>query len=246
MEMFSGVVPSRGRINRRQGPPEGPVPPDGRSGQPGGPGKRAQLRPPKAAQHRHRAVVLYHRGEVQGAAEAPDPHIGEEVPVEVVHEKAVPGHPLHLRKHPDRRGAVKVMQKQGRVGDVDGPGIVGKGLGVPDLDTDPVPKTGGQVLVEMGPGMAHRDGVGVNADEVQGAPEALASPGQVDQVVSAPAPHVQQTEAIVVPERRVEGAIRGPVPSEQPVDASEVAEGPRETSVRDRKIIHPLLGFQAR
>ncbi len=222
------------------------MPPDGWSGQPGVPGEGVEVRPTKPTPDGHGPVVLHHRGEPEGAAEAPDPHIGEEVPVEVVYEKAVPGHPLHLREHPDRRGAVKVMQKQGRVGNVDGPGIVGKGLGVPDLDTDPVPKTGGQVLVQMGPGMAHRDGVGVNADEVQGAPEALASPGQVDQVVSAPAPHVQQTEAFVVPERWVEDVIRGPVPSEQPVDASEVAEGPRETSVRDRKIIHPLLGLQAR
>ena len=221
------------------------MPPDGRSGQPGGPGKRAKLRPPKAAQHRHRAVVLYHRGEVQGAAEAPDPHIGEKVSVQVVHEKAVPGHPLHFREHPDRRGAVKVMQKQGRVGDVDGPGVVGKGLSIAHLDVDPGPETGSKLAVEMGPGMAYCDGVGVNANEVYGASEALASPGQVDQMVSASTPHIQQAKAIVALQHRVEDAIRCPVPSEQPVNPSEVAEGLRKAGVRDRKVVHPLLGLQA-
>ncbi len=167
------------------------MPPDGWGGQPGGPGEGVEVRPAKPAPDGHGTVVLYHWGEPQGAAEAPDPHVGEEVTVEVVHEKAVPGHPLHLREHLDRRGAVEVMQKQGRVGDVDGPGVVGEGLGIADLDADPVPETWGKVSVEVGSGMAYRDGVGVNADKVQGAPEAFASPGQVDQMVAAPAPDVQ-------------------------------------------------------
>lgn len=60
------------------------MPLDGWGGQPGAPGKGAELRPTKPAPYRDGAVVLYHWGEAQGTAKAPDPHIGEEVPVEVV------------------------------------------------------------------------------------------------------------------------------------------------------------------
>ncbi len=158
----------------------------------------------------------------------------------------MPGHPLHLREHLDRRGTVKVVQEQGRVGDVDGPVVVGKGLGIPDLDTNPVPEARGKLVVEVGPGMAYRDGVGVNADEVQDAPETLASPDQMRQMVSAPAPHIQQAKAIVAPQHGVKNTVRRPVPSEHPVHPSEVAEGSRETSVGDRKVVHPFLGLQAR
>lgn len=86
---------------------------------------------------------------------------------------------------------MKVMKEQGRMGDVDGPAVVGKGLGIPDFDMDLVPEACGKLMVEVSPGMAYRDGVGVNADKVQDAPEALTSPDQVDQVVSTPAPHIQ-------------------------------------------------------
>ena len=165
--------------------------------------------------------------------------------MEVVHEQAVPGHPLHFREHLDRRGAVKVMKKQGCVGDVDSPGVVGKGLGIADLDVDPGPETGGKLAVEMGSGVADRHGVGVNANEVYGTPEALTPSDQVNQMVPTPAPHIQQAKAIVALQHRVEDAIRGPVPSEQPVNPSEVAEGLREAGVRDRKVVHPLLGLQA-
>ncbi len=209
-------------------------------------GEGVKLRPPEAAPHRHGTVVLDHGSEPKGPAEAPDACVGQEMPMKIIHEEAVPGHPLHLRKHLDRRRAVEVVKEQGCVGEVDCPSVVGKGPGIPDLDTDAGPEGGRELSIKIGPGMTNRDGVGVDADEVYGTPEAFAPPGQVEQMVAAPTPYIQQAEAIMSLQNRVEDMIRCPVPSEQPVDASEVAEGPCKTGVRDRKVVHPLLGLQTR
>jgi hypothetical protein len=67
----------------------------------GSPGVRAELRPSKAAAHRHRTVVLYHRGEAEAPAEAPDAHVGQEVTMKVIHDEALAGDPFHLREHVD-------------------------------------------------------------------------------------------------------------------------------------------------
>jgi len=86
--------------------------------------------------------------------------------VEVIHDEPQLRDSLHLFEHANCRGAVNVVEEEGRVDEVDGPGVVGKGLSVPDLDVNLRAEGGRELPVEVRPGVTHGDGVGVNANEV--------------------------------------------------------------------------------
>jgi hypothetical protein len=166
--------------------------------------------------------------------------------MKVIHDEALAGDPFHLREHVDQRRAMKVMEEKGRVGEVNGPVLVGEGTSVADLDADLRAKSGGEPPVEIRPGVPDRDRVRVDSDQIERTSEAVSAADQVGQVVPAAAPQVQQAEAVTMLQNRVQEMVRGPVSPEHAVEASKVAEGADEAAIGDREVVHPLVGLQAR
>jgi hypothetical protein len=89
----------------------------------------------EASLYRHGAVVLYHRGHPQGAAQKPNASIGQRMTVEIVDEKAATCPPLHFSEKLDGVLAVEVVEEKGGVDDVDTVVRDGKLEGVSDLDS---------------------------------------------------------------------------------------------------------------
>ena len=194
------VCPGRssvGTVDRGEGPPKRPVPPDCGGREPGGFSERAKLVSAEAPPHRERSIVLHHRGEARDPAQGPDANVGKQVTVKIVDENSPVGDPAHLDKHTNGLGPMEVVEKQGGVYDVHPAVFEGQGLGVPNLYLNPAAKPRGKGPVKVRPGVADGDGVGINAEEVERTPQLLTPAQEVHQVIATPAPYVDQTKMIM-------------------------------------------------
>jgi len=100
------------------------------------------------------------------------------------------------------------------------------------------------MCVEVGTGVPDGDWIRVESDELCPTVMPLGTSGHVGQVVSSPTPDVQNFEPIVPPkERRQYGVGRGVRP-EKLVCEAKVSQRSSQAHIRDRKVVHPLLGLQ--
>jgi hypothetical protein len=65
--------------------------------------------------HRHRSIVLYHRVEAKDPAQEPDPQVGKNVAVQIVHHYPEAAHPAHFPEKGDRFRVLEVMEEEGSV-----------------------------------------------------------------------------------------------------------------------------------
>jgi len=243
---FIDAHSSRGCRDCGDCPAKRPVPPNGGWGKLGLAGQGPELATPKALPDRQWGVVLHHWGHTQKAAQQPNADVREGMAVEVVDQQAAPSPPLHLAEEPHSPAAVEVVQEEGRVDDIEGVRFVGERKGVSNLDPNLRSEGRGEGGVEVGAGVTHRDRVGVEPDDLGTASKPDGSTNKVDQVVSTPAAQVQNAEGLVASEKRVQDRVRRSVRAQQAVRPPKVSEGSRQTRIRNREIVHPLLRLHPR
>jgi hypothetical protein len=104
--------------------------------------------------------------------------------MKVVDEHARLDESLHFCKQSDGVFPVEVVEKQCGVRDTERPLLGGGGEGVARVHGHAGTKPGGQMAVEVGPGVAHRGGIGVQPDRLYRALELNGPTNEVHQVVA--------------------------------------------------------------
>jgi len=166
--------------------------------------------------------------------------------VQVVHDDAEPAHPIHLPEQSDSSFAVKVVEEEGRVGDVEGIVGVGKGQGISDLDPHLETKSRGEGGVEPGASASHRDGIQVHPDGPDSCPPFGTEAHRVHQVVARARSQVQKVELRVSREQGPDHSAGRPKAAEQSVDPPKVAESSPERLAANVGGVHPLGAFVPR
>jgi len=164
--------------------------------------------------------------------------------VQVVHEKAPVGNPLHLSEEVHGVIAVEVVEDEGGVGNVHRVVGEGKGQRITNLHPHPRPERWREVGVQVRPGVADSHGIGVEAKHLGPAAEPVCSSDQMNEVVSTPTAHVEDAEVVVSAKQRIQHGIRRRVCPEETVDQAKIPESLSQPCVRDREVVHPLLSLK--
>jgi len=203
----------------REGPTEGPVPTDGRGRQSGTSRQGVQVLTQKATANGQRGIVLHHAGQAQGAAQHPNADVREAVPVQVIDHNSQAGHAIHFGEERYRCGAVEMMQNERSVHKVDRRVGPAERKSVAHLHTDLIAEGRTEVGIQVGAGMPHRSWIGVDADQFNGASPAGAAADEVRKMVAPTTAHIDNAQARVAAEKRVQHGIGGGVAPEPLVDA---------------------------
>lgn len=189
--------------------------------------------------------MLDHSGHAQDSTQPPDSREGQEMPVEVIDDDAVAGHPIHGLQKLHGRCPVEMVKEEGGVRDVECVGGIGRGEGIPDVDAHLGAKVPRKVAIQVGSGETDDGGVGIETDQFCRAIEGRCSVGKRGEVVPSSTADVKDSDVVTPLEERIQHGRRGRVASEKTIDVPEVGQCVGEKWTSDRGIVHPFLSLQA-